>query len=302
MSVIAEYIWTGLSSTDIRSKVRVTSGYNCAFEPWSCDGSSCGHGSVEQSEYPLMPVMYVPCPMPCIHYIVLCDSESRRQLVSSEWSNNPWFGLEQEYFIVLSRHQGYSDNHYCGHNYCGQGVNPVERAIVQEHLNVCLLMGLAIGGTNAEVAQGQWEFQIGPLGPVEACDQLIVARFLLMRIAEKYGCTIDFRPKPFAYENGSGCHINVSTEQTRSNPECTEQLMPLLQSKHDEFIRVCGVANRDRLTGQNETADYRVFTWGKGTRNTSVRINNGYYEDRRPGADIDPYLAIQNILGAIASS
>jgi glutamine synthetase len=40
------------------------------------------------------------------------------------------------------------------------------------------------------------------------------------------------------------------------------------------------------------------FTWGIGTRNTSVRIPNathkngcGYFEDRRPAANIDPYLA-----------
>ncbi len=285
MSFIAEYIWTGLNSTDIRSKVRVTDN----IYDWNCDGSSCGHGTVDRSEYVLKPVMYIPGK----NCIVLCDSESRRQLKNISWTNEPWFGLEQEYFIMQSPH--ISDSRH----YCGQGLDPVERAIVQEHLELCLQLGLSIGGTNAEVAPHQWEFQIGPLGPMEACDQLIVARFLLMRVAENYGRTIEFGPKPFACENGSGCHINVSTAETRANPDSIVSLMPYLERDHDKFIRVCGEHNLARLTGTNETSTFKSFTWGIGTRNTSIRINDGYYEDRRPGADIDPYLAVASILQSI---
>lgn len=288
MSFIAEYIWMGLDSTDLRSKARVTD----YIRDWNCDGSSCGHGTVTESEYVLKPVMYC-CFTPNKSYLTLCDSPSRRQLlecVKSMNAKDPWFGLEQEYFIVQSPHVSH-DRHYCG-----QGLDPVERAIVQEHLELCLHIGLSIGGTNAEVAPHQWEFQIGPLSPLEACDQLIVVRFLLMRVAENYGRRIEFKPKPFAQENGSGCHINVSTENTRLNPDSIVELMPMLEKTHHEFIYLCGSDNLARLTGTNETSSHNTFTWGKGTRNTSIRINNGYYEDRRPGANVDPYLAVASIL------
>ena len=33
---------------------------------------------------------------------------------------------------------------------------------------------------------GQWEFQIGPLGPVEASDEIWLARWLLYRIGEDF--------------------------------------------------------------------------------------------------------------------
>ena len=53
-----------------------------------------------------------------------------------------------------------------------------------------------------------------------------------------------------------------------------------------------------RLTGIHETSSYINFSWGLGTRNTSVRIPNqtvkdgyGYFEDRRPSSNVDPYIS-----------
>ena len=58
-----------------------------------------------------------------------------------------------------------------------------------------------------------------------------------------------------------------------------------------------GTENDKRMTGRHETASFDKFTWGIGSRNTSVRIgydtfknNKGYFEDRRPASNIDPYL------------
>ena len=51
------------------------------------------------------------------------------------------------------------------------------------------------------------------------------------------------------------------------------------------------------MTGKHETASYQRFTFGYGTRNTSIRIGNdtvknnkGYFEDRRPASNMDPYI------------
>ena len=176
----------------------------------------------------------------------------------------------------------------------------MERKIVEEHLKCCIHAGLNISGINAEVATGQWEFQIGPSESISAADELVVARYLLQRVAEKYGATIDYSPKISDSANGSGCHINFSTEKMRNEDGFQEILhcMKKLESKHAEHIAVYGENNHKRLTGLHETSSMDIFTWGIGTRNTSVRIPNatyknccGYFEDRRPAANIDPYLA-----------
>jgi glutamine synthetase len=43
-------------------------------------------------------------------------------------------------------------------------------------MEACLEAGLTISGINAEVMPGQWEFQIGPVGPLELGDEVMLAR------------------------------------------------------------------------------------------------------------------------------
>jgi glutamine synthetase len=84
-----------------------------------------------------------------------------------------------------------------GPYYCSVGANNAYgREIVEEHLDVCLEAGLNVEGINAEVAAGQWEFQIFSKGAKDAGDQIWVARYLLERIGESYGVAINWHCKP----------------------------------------------------------------------------------------------------------
>ena len=81
--------------------------------------------------------------------------------------------------------------------YCGVGAESVYgRPLVEDHLKACIAAGLGISGANAEVMPGQWEFQIGPVGPLEVGDETMLARWLLHRLGEKYGISSTFHPKP----------------------------------------------------------------------------------------------------------
>jgi len=61
-------------------------------------------------------------------------------------------------------------------------------------------------------------------------------------------------------------------------------------------MAVYGEDNQQRMTGKHETASYEKFTWGIANRGASVRVNRqcaeegkGYFEDRRPASNGDPY-------------
>ena len=69
-----------------------------------------------------------------------------------------------------------------------------------------------------------------------------------------------------------------------------------------EFENLYGHGVCERLTGRLETSDWRDFTWDVGTRDTSVRIpisvfeaKCGYFEDRRPAANVNPYIISWNM-------
>ena len=101
-----------------------------------------------------------------------------------------------------------------GKYYCGVGGQIVGRNIVEEHLDMCLECGIGIEGINAEVALGQWEYQIFAKGKLLAADDLWMSRYFLYKIAEKYGYQIELHPKPLVIGewNGSGLHTNFSNK------------------------------------------------------------------------------------------
>ena len=73
--------------------------------------------------------------------------------------------------------------------------------------------------------------------------------------------------------------------------------MKALGEKHGEHIALYGHGLDERLTGLHETCDINTFKSGDADRGASIRIpkpvalkGDGYFEDRRPGANADPYL------------
>ncbi|MHC4792243.1 MAG: glutamine synthetase, partial [Planctomycetota bacterium] len=228
------------------------------------------------------------------------------------------FGIEQEYTFFKGRNPlGWPDSGYPapqGPFYCGVGADEVfGRQIVTEHVQACLRAGLNISGVNAEVMPGQWEFQVGPSDALEVADHLWLARYILYRIAESHGVNVKLDPKPVAGDwNGAGAHTNFSTKAMRGDGglEACVRGASLLGCRASEksaviegetvdvihFPKVYGHGYERRLTGAHETCSYEQFKFGVGDRTASVRIplhvkknGQGYIEDRRPCANIDPY-------------
>lgn len=327
-TTILEYVWVG-GKNEIRSKTKIIPCFlNFLLENmplWNYDGSSTWQaGSDGDTEIVLVPCAIFKNPLRiidnCASYIVLCDTYNNipeplptnhryeaDQLFNKYKEKECWFGLEQEFFIEFNKDTSESVNsqNYEGYHYCGTGEINKERLIVEKHLEMCIKADIKIAGINAEVSNKQWEFQIGPSIGIEAGDHLIVARFLLDRVAEMYNARINYHPKPYPNINGSGCHINFSTIDTRNDNglNIIYNYINKLETKHTEHIASYGEHNHLRLTGIHETSSIDKFTYGVGTRNTSVRIpyqtmlnKKGYFEDRRPASNIDPYLATSTLM------
>jgi len=317
---ICEYIWID-GRGGLRSKTKIINSVVTDWRMlpiWNYDGSSTNQANADgNTEVLLKPVKV--CRDPLHKYnglLVLCETfdqydnplstnyrHNAENLFSKAPDLEPWFGIEQEYDINFDG-DSKSITNGDGLHYCGVSTDNRERLIVEEHMIACINADLTLSGINAEVATRQWEFQIGPVEGIDAADQTYIARFLLERIAEKHGARICYFPKPTPDANGKGCHINFSTKSMRDEGGIDEIMtcMDKLAAKHDAHIEVYGENNHLRLTGKHETSSMDAFTYGKGTRNTSVRIPNqtvrdgyGYFEDRRPAANVELYQATSKI-------
>lgn len=331
--VTYEYIWIdGTTPTSkLRSKSKIMSGKE---EPpvWSFDGSSTGQATSHASDCVLNPVFVCPDPVRGgVNKLVLCEvlktdltphpSNTRRPCAEAgekHASQDVWFGIEQEYTLYDGiKPLGWPDNGFPapqGGYYCGVGADEVfGRPIVEAHMQACIHAGLKIAGINAEVMPAQWEFQIGPLGAPIVGDHLWVARWLLYRTAEKFtgddgrGISATLDPKPVQGDwNGAGAHTNFSTKRMREDYEACVDAAEALRGRHDEHVANYGEGIQRRLTGHHETSSYKEFTYGASDRGASVRIpwqverdRKGYIEDRRPNANVDPYVLARLILETV---
>ena len=272
------------------------------------------------------------------HYLVIAEvynsddtphiTNSRSELVrllqdEGGGKDDPWIGFEQEYtFFEYARPYGWPNKggypEPQGPFYCGVGTNKVfGRNVVELHMDACRKAGLSLYGINAEVMPCQWEFQIGYRGldnekcdPLTIADQMWVARYLLERIAEDHDVIVSFDNKPMPGDwNGAGMHTNFSTVRTRdrsSGMDAIKSAIENLKETHQKHIRDYGDRLEDRLTGLHETCHIDQFKSGVLDRGASIRIpivtsqqGYGYFEDRRPGANADPYRVAARLVESV---
>lgn len=345
MKVKAEYIWLdGNKTQELRSKTKVVNVdrglrdeatnriHINQFPEWGFDGSSTRQAAGEDSDCILRPVSVYLDPTRKDSYLVMCEvfnadgtphiTNQRNSLVEvakRHEAEQSWFGIEQEYFMLDSNGValGWPGGNFLpkgqGHYYCSVGSDRAYgRALAEEHLEVCIETGLDICGINAEVAPGQWEYQIGPIGPLEMGDQLWLSRYLLNKVAERHNITIALDPKPYEGNwNGSGAHTNFSTKAMREEGglEIIREACEKLSKTHSIHMANYGEGNSNRMTGDLETSSYTKFSYDlDSNRGHSIRVpaatrnaGKGYMEDRRPASNMNPYkvckLMLQTICG-----
>ena len=299
---------------------------------WSFDGSSTGQATGDNSDCILAPIRAVTDTVrnDGKSVMVLCEvlnpdgtphaTNHRHTLIENEIANKGLeaaFGLEQEYSIMKNgRPLGFPQGGYPhpqGPYYCSAGADRCfGREISEELVDACINAGLHVTGTNVEVKPGQHEIQIGGpnVGPTLVSDEIWLSRWMLLKIAEKHGLAVTFEAKPVLGEwNGAGLHHNVSTKELRENgtEEKFKTIMERLALNHKDDMKVYGVDNHLRMTGELETSSPDDFSWGISDRGCSIRIpvqtiqNNwcGYFEDRRPASSIDPYQTTNAILKSL---
>jgi len=303
--------------------------------PWGFDGSSTNQAKGHKSDCVLNPVRVYIDPIRTkerpdyLSILVLnevfnppgeephvSNMRARLRELSEKYKAEEFrFGLEQEYTFVRADNSwplGFPDKGFPepqGKYYCGVGADRVTgRKIVEDHLFACLDAGLLIAGINAEVMPGQWEYQNGNgsefSNPLKVADDLIISRYLMQLIGEKYGVIASLDPKPQTGDwNGAGAHTNFSTKTMRESDKEFAEIIGKLRLHHNEHIALYGEGIENRLTGNHETCPHTEFRAGISDRGASIRIpwqvavdGKGYMEDRRPCANMNPYVVLAKIM------
>jgi glutamine synthetase len=245
-------------------------------------------------------------------------------MMERQASHQAWVWFDQEYMLFTSKTMGdpESGDAVCGDNacpqgnyYCGVGGNNVAtglRDVMDTHYAYCMEAEVKIGGCRVGRAPGQGVFTIGPCRGLNAGDHLVAARFLLRKCAEAAQIAISFDPKPVWAQypdfDGSGCHVTISTKETRADGGIAvlEKCARALARREKDMKSCFGAGNERRLNGVNNVPLSAGCEYGVASRSVALRVprevaitGKGAIQDRRPGANADPYRVSGMLMGVM---
>lgn len=203
------------------------------------------------------------------------------------------------------------------HGYCSHASNVSTSKITREMIIRLKEMGLKPEKTHHEVAPGQHEITLACAPALQAADNLITAKSIIQKVAQKHGYAASFMPKPFAGHNGSGMHTNYSIRSLEDGANLFfDKEMPYYFSKiGKQFIAGNLALIREMTALFNPTINsYKRLVigyeapvyvcWGSKNRSTLLRIpsigidspHHSRAELRSPDATANPYLLFTCII------
>ncbi|GIL74885.1 hypothetical protein Vretimale_2463 [Volvox reticuliferus] len=169
------------------------------------------------------------------------------------------------------------------------------RIVADSHLRCCLYAGIKVTGADVHSLEGLHSYKIGPSAGVDLGDDLWTSRYLLQRVAEDNGASISWDPDALPQERPLGCYFKYSTAAARQVPNglgVIEQQLARLQATHIQHQFAYNDGKLERLAGPHISS----FTHAVGSACASIVVpsltymqQGGYYIDRRPPSDADPY-------------
>lgn len=312
--ILAEYIWLDEEQV-MRSKTKMipipinqkfelnSSNFRQIFPMWKYDSNS---NSSIQKEILLKPCSVYKDPFR-MHldnentkaFLILCEiyirndtphqNNSRSKALKRFKENpdfDPFFCLKQDFFISRGGNPiGINDNTLatCNPKY-GVGSDDIYgRALVEEGLFHFIYAGLNVIGYNSQEAPSKWRYKVYGKS-IDVCDQLIILRYILSRILENSGYTMDLKQKEIEQNKEWGktkCVVTISTlaMRERDGINAIEEAADKLRCNHKIHMKNYGYC--EPYENFNEKSIKIPYIVSKNKM--------GYLEDLRPQANCDPY-------------
>ncbi|MCP4187052.1 MAG: glutamine synthetase [Gammaproteobacteria bacterium] len=187
--------------------------------------------------------------------------------------------------------------------------------IIDDIIDACKLQNIETGAISSEMGAGQYEINFNHHHDVlRAADETCLFKRIVMEIAKKHGMMGSFIAKPMLEQPGNGLHMHISLVDKRGN-----NIFAAGDKPHQRLLHAIGglidsmpaamsfwapnINSFRRYVGGTNCAPVSL-TWGNENRTVAFRIplaKDGAWrvENRVPGADTNPYLAMSITLAGI---
>lgn len=224
-------------------------------------------------------------------------------------------GMEAEFFLFKQDASGKAttDTHDVGGYFDLAPVDLGEearRAIV----DTLEQMGFEVEASHHEVAHGQHEIDFRYADALTTADNLTTFRFVVKQVAQRFGLSASFMPKPIFGQNGSGMHTHQSLFRGSANAFWDEAAPFELSQVALHYIGgllrhargYCAVTNPLVNSYKRLVAGFEApinVAWSMRNRSPMLRIparrgTGTRVEHRLPDPSANPYLALAVMLTA----
>ncbi len=266
--------------------------------------------------------------------LVLCDVQweddspvpaSPRQVLArqverlAERGWTPFVGTELEFIVFRDSYEqawskGYNGlepaNQY-NVDYSVLGTSRIE-PLLRSIRNGMTGAGLYVESAKGECNPGQHEIVFRYDQAITTCDNHVIYKTGAKEIAAEQGCSLTFMAK-YNQREGSSCHVHLSLVDNEGRPvfagDGRAGMSPLMES----FLagQLACLPELTMLLAPNINS-YKRFAkksfaptavaWGQDNRTCALRVvGHGHslrFENRVPGADVNPYLAVAALIAA----
>jgi glutamine synthetase len=235
----------------------------------------------------------------------------------SERGLEAWVGTELEFLVFMDSYEqawrkGYRDlepANYYNVDYSLLGTARIE-PLLRRIRNSMAAAGLAVENAKGECNFGQHEINFKFDRALYTADGHAIYKNGAKEIAAQEGCSISFMPK-FNEREGNSCHIHLSLRGEDGTPVFAEGHG--FSKTFENFIAGQLACLREfTLFFAPNINSYKRFAvgsfaptavaWGKDNRTCSMRVvghgSSLRVENRLPGGDVNPYLAIAAMIAA----
>jgi glutamine synthetase len=187
--------------------------------------------------------------------------------------------------------------------------------VIDDIIKTCNQQGIETGAISAEMGPGQFEINFNHHADVlRAADETCLFKRSVIEVAKKHGMMASFIAKPLLQQPGNGLHMHISVIDNKGKNIFADGNKP-----HQRLLDAIGglldtmpaamsfwapnINSYRRYVGGSNLAPVSL-TWGNENRTVAFRIplaKDGAWrvENRVPGADANPYLAMATTLAGM---
>ena len=181
-------------------------------------------------------------------------------------------------------------------------------SIIDDIIGACQLQGIETGAISSELGPGQFEINFNHHADVlRAADETCLFKRVVIEVAKKHGMMASFIAKPMLEQAGNGLHMHISLVDGKGNnvfsrgdtadARLYQAIGGLLDTMPASMaFWAPNINSYRRYLGGTSCAPVSL-TWGNENRTVAFRVplaRGGAWrvENRVPGADANPYLAM----------